>query len=216
MPRPVRFTLLFSIMVAFIVSTMLVTAQTDQTDTPVDVTPSVLGTLLPPSPANLQDIFERISAFRARYGLPPYVLNESLSRAAQDQAEWLVSTHSRTHIRPDGSSPSSRIAAQGIATTGWCCGENYYMSIDATPELAFHFWIWSSHHLPNVVHRDFTDIGLGMSSDGYRTSYVTVFAEVVNGAFASNVTPSAGDPQFEPIPTLAISVPTAITLPTPP
>jgi|GEM_PF-3072388 uncharacterized protein YkwD len=213
MPRPLRYMLLFLLAFTLITSSILVTAQTE---TPADITPSPSRILIPPDPAHLQDIFERINAFRARYGLPPYALNVSLSRAAQDQAEWLVSTRSRTHIRPDGSSPSSRVAAQGVATTGWCCGENYYMSIDATPELAFQFWIWSSYHLPNVVHRDFTDIGLGMSSDGYRTSYVTVFAEVVNGAFASNVSPSTGDLQFEPIPTLSVPVPTALSLPTPP
>jgi LysM repeat protein len=122
-------------------------------------------------------MFNRINALRARRGLPPYRLNDALNRAAQDQAEYLVRTDNRGHFRPDGSRPSTRAAAFGFVTSHWCCGENYYMSIDATPDLVYTFWRWSPNHYVNMVHRRFTDIGLGMSSDGYRISYVTVFGE---------------------------------------
>lgn len=136
--------------------------------------------LLPPDPAQLQQIYDRINAARARRGLAPYRWNAALTAAAQDQAQWLVGTHSRAHFRPDGSSPSQRALAFGFPAVDWCCGENFYMSIDATPELVVNWWMGSTSHVVNVMHRDFTDIGIGMSSDGYRTSYVTVFGELAD------------------------------------
>jgi LysM repeat protein len=133
--------------------------------------------LIPPDQTILADMLARINALRERRGLPPYRLSEALNHAAQDQAEFLARTGYRGHFRPDGSRPSTRAAAFGFTTSHWCCGENYYMSIDATPDMVYDFWRWSPSHFVNMVHRDFTDIGLGMSSDGYRISYVTIFAE---------------------------------------
>ena len=133
--------------------------------------------LLPPDTTILADMYTRINAYRERRGLTPYRLNDALNHAAQEQAEFLVRNHYRSHFRPDGSRPSTRAAAYGFVTSHWCCGENYYMSIDATPDMVFDFWRWSPSHWVNLAHRDFTDIGLGMSSDGYRISYVTLFGE---------------------------------------
>ena len=133
--------------------------------------------LLPADQAILSDMHARINALRERRGLAPYRLNDGLNRAAQDQAEYLARTGRRGHFRPDGSRPSTRAATFGFVSSHWCCGENYYMSIDATPDMVYDFWRWSPSHLINMVHRDFTDVGLGMSSDGYRISYVTVFGE---------------------------------------
>jgi LysM repeat protein len=133
--------------------------------------------LIPPDQTILADMYARINALRERRGLAPYRLNDMLNRAAQDQAEYLASTGRRGHFRPDGSRPSTRAATFGFVSSHWCCGENYYMSIDATPDMVYDFWRWSPNHLINMVHRDFTDVGLGMSSNGYRISYVTVFGE---------------------------------------
>lgn len=150
-----------------LLSGMLVQAQ----ETPPEVP------LFPPDAAILSDMYARINAFRERRGLTPYRLNESLNLAAQNQAEYLVRTGNRGHFRMGASSPSIRAATYGFVSSHWCCGENYYMSIDATPDMVFDFWRWSPNHFVNLAHRDFTDIGLGMSSDGYRISYVTLFGE---------------------------------------
>lgn len=133
--------------------------------------------LIPPDWAVLEDLFNRHNALRARRGLPPYRLSPELTAAAQDQAEYLVRTGRRGHVRADGSRPSTRARVYGFVTSHWCCGENYYMSIDATPDMVFDFWRWSPSHAVNIFHRDFTDIGLGMSSNGYRHSYVALFGE---------------------------------------
>lgn len=134
--------------------------------------------LLPPDPALLADVLSRINAYRARWGVPPYQTHDALTRAAQEQADWLIITGSRRHYRPDGSRPSTRAFAYGFYSTHWCCGENYYMSIDAVPQMVFDFWRWSPRHIGNLISRDFTHIGLGMSSDGYRISYVMLAGQL--------------------------------------
>jgi len=130
-----------------------------------------------PDPAVIQDLFDRVNTLRTRRRLPPYSMNAALNAAAQDQAEWLVATGRRSHVRPDGSRPSTRAQAAGYVTNDPCCGENYYMSIDATPDMVWNFWVWSSHHYINLVNQSFDEVGIGMSSDGYRHSYVMIFGK---------------------------------------
>lgn len=132
-----------------------------------------------PDPSIIPDMLARVNRVRERRGLAPYELNEQLNAAAQDQANWLAETGSRRHTRPGGSRPSTRIAASGFAYQGWCCGENYYMSIDATPDLVWTFWINSPSHLVNIIHWDFTHVGVGMATNGTRHAYVMVFAEAL-------------------------------------
>jgi LysM repeat protein len=126
-------------------------------------------------PIIIDDIYTRINNLRTKRGLPSYHINQALMLAAQDQAQWLVATGIRTHFRPDGSKPSTRAQAAGYVTSDWCCGENYYLSIDATPDLVWNFWVWSPHHYENLVHPRFDEVGLGWSTDGRRIAYVLVF-----------------------------------------
>jgi uncharacterized protein YkwD len=132
-----------------------------------------------PDPSIIPDLLARVNRVRARRGLAPYELNEQLSAAAQDQANWLVQTGLRRHFRPGGIGPSARVAAAGFAYQGWCCGENYYMSIDATPDMVWTFWINSPSHLVNIIHWEFTHVGIGMATNGTRHAYVMVFAEAL-------------------------------------
>jgi LysM repeat protein len=131
----------------------------------------------PADPTIIDDMYARINHLRERHNLPPYRINQSLMVAAEDQAQWLVATGTRTHFRPDGSRPSTRAQAAGYQTADWCCGENYYLSIDATPDLVWNFWLWSPHHYLNLVNPRFDDVGLGWSTDGRRISYVLVFGQ---------------------------------------
>ncbi len=129
-----------------------------------------------PDPAVIPDMVNRVAELRTSRGLPPLTLNAQLTAAAQDQANWLVETGIRAHRRPeDGSRAVHRAEAAGYQYEGWCCGENYYMSIDATPDMVWNFWVWSPPHYTNLTLPRFTEIGVGMATDGYRHSYVLVF-----------------------------------------
>jgi LysM repeat protein len=153
-----------------------------------------------PDPAVIQDIFNRVNTLRERRGLPPYSTNAALTVAAQGQAQWLVETGRRTHVRPDGSRPSTRAMAAGYITQDWCCGENYYMSIDATPDMVWNFWVWSPSHYVNLVHPRFDEVGIGMFSNGIRHSYVMVFGNAPDPSAplptAAPVNGSAGQSEY--------------------
>jgi uncharacterized protein YkwD len=158
-----------------------------------------------PDPAIIQDLFNRTNALRERRGLPPYRMNAALTAAAQDQANWLVESGRRGHFRPDGSRPSTRAAVAGYVTTQWCCGENYYMSIDATPDMVWDFWRASPSHRVNLLHRTFDDVGFGMATNGTRISYVMVFGDGADNDPApppasTTEQPVGGDPSVAPSP----------------
>jgi LysM repeat protein len=142
----------------------------------------LLGQTAYPDPVVIQDLYGRVNSLRARRGLPPLSFNTALITAAQGQADWLVATGIRTHIRPDGNRPSTRAKAAGYVTDDWCCGENYYMSIDATPDMVWNFWVWSPHHYANLVNPRFDEIGIGMATNGTRFSYVMVFGNAPDPA----------------------------------
>ena len=150
----------------------------------------LFGQISYPDPAVIQDLFNRLNTLRARRGLPADIMNPALTLAAQNQADWLVATGMRTHFRPDGSRPSTRALAAGYVTQDWCCGENYYMSIDATPDMVWNFWLWSSHHYLNLVNPRFDEVGFGMATNGRRYSYVMVFGNAPD-PFAPPPTPTA-------------------------
>ena len=148
-----------------------------------------------PDPSLVDDMLQRIANYRDRYGLPPYVLNEQLTHAAQDQADWLVATGMRTHFRPGGIGPSRRAKAFGYDPIGWCCGENYYLSIDATPDMVWDFWVWSPSHRINLLHSTFQEVGVGMATNGTRHSYVLIFGNSI-GEPAETEEPTAQPEQI--------------------
>jgi len=135
-----------------------------------------------PDPTLISDMMNRMETMRERYGLTVYTYNDQLGQAAQDQADWLVETGIRAHIRPDGNAPSDRARTFGYLPVGWCCGENYYMSIDATPDMVWNFWTWSPDHRINLLHPEFTEVGVGMATNGHRHSYVLIFGNSIEQA----------------------------------
>jgi hypothetical protein len=132
--------------------------------------------LIAPDPAVLDDVYSRINQLRTKHHIAPLKRSAAPDAAAQNQAEWLATTGLRTHFRPDGSKPSTRAAQAGYNAHS-CCGENYYLSIDATPDLVWNFWLRSHAHYENLINPHFDDVGLGMSSNRTRKSYLLVFSD---------------------------------------
>lgn len=126
--------------------------------------------------AQVREIFNRTNQLRMQAGLEPLRFNAALALAAYDQAAYQVANTWWGHIRPDGSRPSDRAAAAGYAGAIRCCGENYYMSIDADADLVWNFWINSRDHYNNLTNEWYNDLGVAVATDGYRKSYVMVFA----------------------------------------
>jgi uncharacterized protein YkwD/LysM repeat protein len=125
--------------------------------------------------AQMREIFNRTNQLRLQVGRQPLRFNDALAAAAYEHAAYQVANVWWGHIRPDGSRPSDRAANAGYVGAIRCCGENYYMSIDATPDLVWNFWINSRDHYNNLVNEWYNDLGVAVATDGYRKSYVMVF-----------------------------------------
>lgn len=123
----------------------------------------------------VRDIFNRTNQLRLQVGLPALRFSNALALAAYDQAAYQVANVWWGHIRPDGSRPADRAALAGYGNAIRCCGENYYMSIDADADLVWNFWINSRDHYNNLTNQWYNDLGIAVATDGYRKSYVMVF-----------------------------------------
>lgn len=123
----------------------------------------------------VREIFNRTNQLRLQVGLPALRFNDALALAAYDQAAYQVANNWWGHIRPDGSRPADRATLAGYANAIRCCGENYYMSIDADADLVWNFWINSRDHYNNLTNEWYNDLGIAVATDGYRKSYVMVF-----------------------------------------
>ncbi len=125
--------------------------------------------------AQVREIFNRTNQLRLQVGLPALRFSDALALAAYDQAAYQVANVWWGHVRPDGSRPSDRAALAGYVSPIRCCGENYYMSIDADADLVWSFWINSRDHYNNLTNEWYNDLGIAVATDGYRKSYVMVF-----------------------------------------
>jgi len=140
--------------------------------------------LLIPALAHAQsDLLGRVNALRASLGRAPYTLNSALSAAAQDQAQWMASTGSISHTRPDGSGPRSRAAAYGYPSAQ--VSENIYGGTNATTDSAWNFWINSGIHYAGLVNPNYNEVGIGVASSGWGSTYVMVFGNSGGPSFAA-------------------------------
>lgn len=105
-----------------------------------------------PSP---QDLIAAVNALRASKGLTAYGLDAALSAYAQAQADYMASTGTLTHTRPDGSVP-------------WGSGlkENIAYGQSMTPDIAVNqIWTDALHYDPMVLPAGVVGAGVA-SKDG--------------------------------------------------
>lgn len=128
-------------------------------------------------PAQAQDVsgdlLGRINGLRGELGLPGYTLNGILSAAAQNQAEWMVTSGQVSHTQPDGSTPSSRAARLGYPSSA--VSENIYMGSNATASVAWNWWLNSPIHYRGITNAAYTQIGIGTATGEAGQAFVLVF-----------------------------------------
>lgn len=134
-------------------------------------------TLLPQSwvlaQDEVSDLLGRINNLRASVGRAPYALNGALSAAAQDQAQWIVSTGTVAHTRPDGNGVRGRALAFGYPTTD--VSENIYGGGSAGVGDAWAFWVNSGIHYRGLVNDRYQHVGIGIARGGWGAAFVLVF-----------------------------------------
>lgn len=103
-----------------------------------------------------------INGERESNGLSEYGLQSQLEAAAQFHSVDMACNSFFSHNGSDGSSKDDRLTAHGYS--GTLVGENIYAIGDTSssaPQLAFEFWMASPPNRANILHEEFTEIGIG-------------------------------------------------------
>lgn len=121
---------------------------------------------------------EAINAYRAKNGLPPYIVNADLVTAAQFHSADMACHNLFGHTSSDGSTPASRVAATGFIASA--LSENVYGSYPPlTPAGAVNWWAADQidpRHNENLVSAKYTRIGVGYAFFNNYGYYVVDFA----------------------------------------
>jgi uncharacterized protein YkwD len=92
-------------------------------------------------------VFELINGVRAAHGLPPYVYDETLARAAQLHGQDCQQRGSCNHTGSDGSNVKARVLRAGYDAAGWAECIVY----SSSPQEAVDWWM--DEVPPNDAHR---------------------------------------------------------------
>ena len=112
--------------------------------------PTIGVTALPPSAdvvAWPAEVFGLINEVRAAHGLPPYVYDDTLARAAQLHGQDCQQRGSCNHTGSDGSNVKARVLRAGYDAAGWAECIVY----SSSPQAAVEWWM--DEVPPNDAHR---------------------------------------------------------------
>lgn len=161
------------------VATAVATATTNVTLTPTaEATLGAAACAFTIDDARVQDVLDRINAYRASSGLPAYTFNDQLLQAAQVHAEDMACNRLFVHTGSDGSTPESRAAAAGYTGN---VSENVYGSYPPfTPQEVTDWWRQDQtdpRHNENLLSTTYTEVGIGYAFFDNFGFYTVVFGE---------------------------------------
>ena len=108
------------------------------------------------------DMLNLLNAERAKRGVALLRMDEKLNQAAQIRAGEVLQLFD--HTRLDGRNALSILDDMGIRVS--VAGENI-ASGQTTPEEVVKDWMNSAGHRENILHRDFSKIGIGYLNDAW-------------------------------------------------
>lgn len=153
------------------------TATTAPTNTPMPSnTPAPSGCNPSVNAGYESTLIGLINEARQAQGLHPLSQQSQLTAAARVHSNDMACNEFISHTGSDGSRPADRVAAQGYSYS-WI-GENI-LAGSSDPQTAFNWWMNSEPHRNNILHSNYTEIGLGYSylaDSRYRNQYTAVFA----------------------------------------
>ena len=129
--------------------------------------------------SKLLQVINAVNTYRAQNGLPSYVVNAQLAKAAQAHANDMACNNLTSDIGSNSSTVASRITASGYKAA--FSGQNiYYSNPPVTGQDAVNSWINNSDTKVklNLVSDTFIDIGVGYASFNNTGYYVIVFASL--------------------------------------
>lgn len=145
----------------------LPTPEQPSPDGPEDTTPEQPGGNTSMD-AYAKKVVDLVNAERAKAGLSPLSINETVALAAQTRAREIETSFS--HTRPNGSSFSTVLTSAGVTYRG--AGENIAYG-QQSPEQVMESWMNSSGHRANILNSSFTSIGVGHYKNAAGVDYWT-------------------------------------------
>ena len=127
------------------------------------------------------DLLALINDTRLAQGLYPYVASSELSAAAQRHSDDMAATGQVNHTGSDGSSETQRImeAGYGVYEFGPVVGENIYGGLGAA-DVAFDVWLNTPGDRTNLLHQEYREVGVGVSSSGGQSFWTVTFGAQPN------------------------------------
>lgn len=120
--------------------------------------------------------FHLVNAFRVYHGKSVLKWSGPAATAARLHSEDMARNNYFAHEGLNGSSPDSRMEAQGI--TYWSAGENIHAGTISNGVLAHDSWVNSALHRSNMLSSDYTHLGVGAAyhaSSNYKFYYTEDF-----------------------------------------
>lgn len=117
-----------------------------------------------------QRVLDLVNIERRKAGVKPLALSDELMRAAAVRSQEIIKVFS--HTRPDGTSFTSIVSRHGRRI-----GENIAGGYQ-TPEDVVDGWMHSEGHRKNILHPDFTELGVGYTyeeNSQYKHYWVQIF-----------------------------------------
>lgn len=117
-----------------------------------------------------QRVLDLVNIERRKAGVKPLVLSDELMMAAAVRSQEIIKVFS--HTRPDGTSFTSIVSRHGRRI-----GENIAGGYQ-TPEDVVDGWMHSEGHRKNILHPDFTELGVGYAyeeNSQYKHYWVQIF-----------------------------------------
>ncbi|MEG6616990.1 CAP domain-containing protein [Peptococcaceae bacterium 1198_IL3148] len=109
-------------------------------------------------------VVELVNQERSKAGLQPGVVKADLTNVAQLKAEDMANNNYFSHTSPTYGSPFDMMKQFGINYS--YAGENIAVGY-STPESVMEGWMNSEGHKKNILNPNFTEIGVGFTTNGY-------------------------------------------------
>lgn len=167
------------------------------------ISPEVLGYA---SNINVNDLLNNTNAKRAAAGVPPVVLNDQLSAAANNKGADMFANQYWAHVSPQGKDPWSWIIAAGYNYV--FAGENLARDYGDSGAVV-DAWMNSPTHKENLLNSRFKDVGFAVINGKYGDSETTLVVQEFGSKSSQQATveaPAATSPAPAPVPPSNVQV----------
>jgi uncharacterized YkwD family protein len=119
-----------------------------------------------------QEVLDLVNVERTNRGLQPLKFNKELSDVATKKSQDMIDKNYFDHTSPTYGSPFDMMKQFGISYRA--AGENIAMG-QKTPKEVMNSWMNSSGHRKNILNPDFTELGVGVASNGSSLYWTQMF-----------------------------------------